>query len=166
MGQLHATLKRKGIPLEELRYAMATHYHIDHAGLAQNLKDQGVRLLVVDVQVHAIPLMKKFAKPRDQYVEITLFDNVTIRCSESRDLLEDLGIEGEILHTPGHSYDSVALLLDDGSVFTGDLTHPAMIGDEDPDVVHASWRLLRDKGAAMVYPGHGPIRSIIDGWIT
>ena len=161
MGMLRANLKRMDIPLKEIRYGLATHYHIDHAGLGQELKQAGVPLLVVDVQVDAIPLMKTWIKPQDNYVEITTHDNVIIPCAESRPLLEQIGIAGEILHTPGHSDDSVSLLLDDGSVFIGDLTHPAFIGYEDPAVVSASWQLLRECGAKYIYPGHGPIRPLV-----
>ena len=158
MGQMQANLKRKDVPIAEIRYGLATHYHIDHAGLAQDLKLAGVPLLVMDVQVDAIPLMKTWIKPQDNYTEIMTHDNVVISCAESRALLAQIGIPGEIVHTPGHSDDSVSLLLDDGSVFTGDLTHPAFVGGEDPAVVAASWERLRERGANRVYPGHGPIR--------
>ncbi len=154
MGRFRATLKRMDVPLEEIRYGLATHYHIDHAGLGQDLKEAGVPLLVVDVQVEAIPQMKQWIKPSDNYNEITPDGNVVISCAESRALLESIDIPGQILHTPGHSPDSVSLLLDNGAVFTGDLTHPLFIGLEDPDVVKASWQRLYDHGAKKVYPGH------------
>ena len=160
MGKMRASLRRMDVPIAEIRYGLATHYHIDHAGVAQELKLAGVPLLVLDVQVRAIALMKTWTKPQDRYLEITTHDNVQISCDESRSLLEGIGIPGEILHTPGHSDDSVSLLLDDGSVFTGDLTPPRYVGLEDPEVVCASWRLLRERGATRVYPGHGPVRSI------
>lgn len=160
MGQLLANLRRMDVPLAEIRYGLATHYHIDHAGVAQELKLAGVPLLVMDVQVTAVPQMKQWTKPQDNYVDITLHDNVVIACAESRALLAGIGIAGEILHTPGHSDDSVSLLLDNGAVFTGDLTPPAFVGMEDPDVVAASWRLLRERGATRVYPAHGPIRPM------
>jgi glyoxylase-like metal-dependent hydrolase (beta-lactamase superfamily II) len=160
MGRMRASLNRMDVPLKEIRYGLATHYHIDHAGLAQEFKQAGVPLLVPDVQTHAIPLMKTWIKPQDQYVEITTYDNVTISLAESRAVLERIGIPGEILHTPGHSDDSVSLLLEDGSVFTGDLTHPALIGMEDPAVVSASWQRLRELGARRVHPGHGPVRPL------
>ena len=156
MGQLRANLDRMDVPLREIRYALATHYHLDHAGLAQNLKTAGVPLLVADVQVAAIPLMKQWMKPQDGFVDIVLDDNVTFACAESRALLQRIGIAGEIVHTPGHSDDSVSLLLDDGSVFTGDLTHPALADD----VARASWARLEARGARRVYPGHGPVRAI------
>jgi ribonuclease/clavin/mitogillin len=160
MGRMRASLERMDVPIDEIRYALATHYHIDHAGLAQEFKEAGVPLLVLDVQVQAIPLMKKWTKPQDNYVEITMSGNVTIPVTESRALLEGIGISGEIVHTPGHSDDSVSLLLDDGSVFTGDLTHPGFVGLEDPEVVSMSWRELKERGATQVYPAHGPIRKI------
>jgi ribonuclease/clavin/mitogillin len=160
MGRMRANLRRMDVPIREIRYGLATHYHIDHAGVAQELKLAGVPLLVLDVQVTAIPLMKTWIKPQDHYLEIAMHDNVEISCDESRALLGRIGIPGEILHTPGHSDDSVSLLLDDGSVFTGDLPAPQHVGLEDPKVVHASWRLLRERGATRVYPGHGPVRRI------
>lgn len=158
LGTLKANLKRMGIPLREIRYAVATHYHIDHAGLAEELKREGVPLLVLDVQVNAIPIMKTWTKPWDNYVEITADGNVTISFDESRPLLRQIGIPGEILPTPGHSDHCVSLLLDDGSVFTGDLPPEAYAFDNP--VALASWRLLRERGATRVYPAHGPIRSM------
>jgi glyoxylase-like metal-dependent hydrolase (beta-lactamase superfamily II) len=102
---------------------------------------------------------------RERSLEITLDDNLVISCDESRALLEEAGIPGEILHTPGHSDDSISLLLDDGAVFTGDLTPPQYVGLEDPEVVRAGWRLLRERGATRVYPAHGPVRSL-DWYLT
>jgi glyoxylase-like metal-dependent hydrolase (beta-lactamase superfamily II) len=160
MGMMRANLERMDIPLNELKYVLATHYHIDHAGVAEEFKQAGVPLLVMDVQVEAIPAMKKWIKPEDNYLDITMEGNVIISLGESRALLSEIGIEGEIIHTPGHSDDSVSLLLDDGAVFSGDLTHEQFVGNEDPEVVSASWQMLRDKGGKRVYPGHGPVRGI------
>ena len=158
LGQMKANLERAGVPLSEIRYGLATHYHPDHAGLAQELKLAGIPLLVVDVQVPAVPALETICKPRDQYVPVTMHDNVMTTCADSRALLKGVGLDGDILHTPGHSDDSVSLVLDDGAVFTGDLTPPALAGD-DP-VVLASWQRLRDRGATRVYPGHGPIAPL------
>ena len=160
MSALRANLDRMGVPLEEIRHGLATHYHIDHAGLAQDLKRSGMQLIVADLQVEWIPRMKDHIKPADAFTDITLHDNRVISLAESRAVLSTMGIAGEILHTPGHSPDSVSLLLDDGSVFTGDLTHPMFATEEDMARVNASWQLLRDHGATTVYAGHGPIRAL------
>ncbi|MEZ4637127.1 MAG: hypothetical protein R2873_15540 [Caldilineaceae bacterium] len=41
-------------------------------------------------------------KPQDNFTDITLHDNAVISTAESRSL-QQIGIDGEILHTPGHS---------------------------------------------------------------
>jgi endoribonuclease LACTB2 len=160
MGMMRANLTRLDVPLEEIRYGLATHYHIDHAGHAQELKNAGMKLVVMESQSDAIPLMKKHIKPQDNYLDISTGDNTVLTFAQSREFLRGIGIGGEILPTPGHSPDSVSLLLDDGSAFTGDLTHPSMISVEDEAAVIASWQLLRDRGAVRLYGGHGPVRAI------
>lgn len=158
LGTLKANLRRMDIPLGEIRYALATHYHIDHAGLAEELKREGIPLLVLDVQVAAIPIMKTWTKPQDHYVDISADGNVIIACEQSRQLLSQSGIAGEILPTPGHTDHCVSLLLDDGSAFTGDLPPEAYAFDNP--IALASWRLLRARGATRIYPAHGPVRAM------
>jgi endoribonuclease LACTB2 len=158
LGAMKANLKKMDIPLNEIRYALATHYHIDHAGLGEELKREGVPLLVLDVQVSAIPIMKTWTKPEDNYTEITEKGNIIISFAQSRKLLHEIGIDGEIIHTPGHSDHCVSLLLDDGAVFTGDLP-PEEFCFDNP-VALATWKNLREKGARQVYPAHGPIRVL------
>jgi ribonuclease/clavin/mitogillin len=158
MGTMKARLRRMKVPIREICSALATHYHIDHAGLAEELKREGVPLLVLDVQVGAIPAMKAWTKPSDNYVDISSDGNVVIAFEQSRRFLSEIGITGEILHTPGHTEHCVSLLLDDGSAFTGDL--PPEVHAFDNPVALASWRLLRERGATRVYPAHGPVRSI------
>lgn len=160
MGAMLANLRRMNIPLAQIRCGVASHYHIDHAGLAQELRLAGMRLLVFETQFAAIPLMKAFTKPRDHYLEITADDIAPLSFSESRPLLEQIGIAGEILATPGHSDDSVSLLLDGGSVFTGDLPPEELPEAGNPELVRASWNLLRQRGVRRVYPAHGPARPM------
>lgn len=158
--RLEANLKRMDIPLGEITHGLATHYHMDHAGAAQDLKNRGMRLIVTPEQVRAIPLMKAFMKPTDAYTDVALHDNIMVSCQESRGLLRTAGFAGEIVHTPGHSDDSVSLVLDNGAAFTGDLTHPALATVETADAVAKSWRALRERGATTVYGGHGPVRPL------
>src|SRR5690349_9176977 len=82
LGMMRAALRRANVPIAEIKYGLATHYHLDHAGLAQELKQDGVRLLVLESQVAAIPLMKRWAKPHDHFVDINIADNLTIRFDE------------------------------------------------------------------------------------
>jgi glyoxylase-like metal-dependent hydrolase (beta-lactamase superfamily II) len=163
MGAMLASMRRKSVPLATIRLGLASHYHIDHAGLAQELRRAGMRLLVMETQVSASMQMKTFTKPRDHYLEITTDDLELVSFGESRALLKGIGVAGEIFPTPGHSADSVSLLLDDGSAFTGDLPPEDIPEGGDTELVKASWRTLREKGARTVYPAHGPIRPMQGG---
>ncbi len=160
LGALEAGLSRMGIPLSLVTHGLATHYHIDHAGAAQDLKNLGMVLIVTEEQCAAIPVMKQHMKPADHYTEITLDDNLVISCAESRAFLARLGLAGVILPTPGHSDDSVTLVLDSGEAFTGDLTPSMMATEETAEAVERSWASLRAAGATRIYPGHGPIRPL------
>ncbi len=164
ISPLLANLQRMDIPMQEVRHGLATHYHIDHAGAAQDLKQRGMRLIVTPEQEQAIPLMKQWTKPTDNYTEISTHDNTVVPIGESRTFLKQLHIEGELVHTPGHSDDSVSLVLDSGAAFTGDLTHPAMIGEDDAETVLASWQRLIDHGATTVYPGHIQPYPLVRTW--
>ena len=158
LGTFRAQLNRMNVPIGELQYGLATHYHIDHAGLAEDLKRLGMRLWVLEPQVAAIPLMARHIKPQDNYTEITPTGNVVFGFDESRTRLDEIGLAGQIVPTPGHSDDSVSLILDDGSTFTGDLTPMPLAEPEHAETLAASWKRLRDLGMRSIYPGHGPVR--------
>ncbi len=157
---LTANLERMDIPLREITHGVATHYHGDHAGAAQDLKNAGMRLIVAEEQVAAISLMKRHAKESDRYTEIAPDGNLVVSCAESRALLAKLGILGQFVHTPGHSDDSISVLLDSGEAFTGDLTWPMFATEETMEQVMASWARLSALGARTVYAGHGPVRPM------
>jgi hydroxyacylglutathione hydrolase len=59
----------------------------------------------------------------------TEFDEVEpeILVDEEMDLLE-FGVNGRIVHTPGHTSGSISLLLDSGEAFVGDLAINWMSG--------------------------------------
>ncbi len=78
LGRLRAELDRKGVPLHEIRYGIATHYHPDHAGLAQDLKNAGMTLVVVDRQAGAIDAMAQWIKPADGYTRIQAAGNLIV----------------------------------------------------------------------------------------
>lgn len=159
-GKLLANFKRKGIAVAEIRYVLATHYHPDHAGLVQELKNMGMRLMVAEGQRAAIPQLKQWMKPEMGYLDIDLRDNAEVALAASRAFLAKLGIAGEIVATPGHSDDSVTLVLDSGDAFTGDLQSESRADDADVATVKKSWEKLRAMNVRTIHPGHGPSRPV------
>jgi ribonuclease/clavin/mitogillin len=159
LPKLLHTLKRIGIPLSNITHLLITHYHPDHAGLAQELKQKGVKLIVLANQVAAIPALKQYMKPESNYVDITPDDNIHVQTGRSRLFLHGLGIDGEIIITPGHTDDSITLILDTGVAFTGDLP-PESVAEYLAPPVQQSWEHIRAHNARVVYPGHGPVQKL------
>jgi endoribonuclease LACTB2 len=160
LPKLRHQLSVKGMRLQELTHLLVTHYHPDHAGLAQELREAGIQLLVIEEQREAIPHLRKYMKPSHPFRDIALHDARVISTEHSRDLLNGLGIAGEIVHTPGHSDDSISLVLDTGVAFTGDLLGPTMVADEARPTAAQSWERLRARNVRQIYPGHGPVRPL------
>jgi len=155
LPKLMAGLKRKGISIKDVRYLLVTHFHPDHAGIAQELKKLGIKLILLESQVDFIAPFASFFKGKNlPYVEITQNDNFILKFEESRKFLSSIGIMGEIISTPGHSDDSVTLILDEGQAFTGDLPPLFMVSEED-HVTRVSWNKIYEHKISKIFPAHG-----------
>jgi endoribonuclease LACTB2 len=155
LSKLSAELRRKGSVLKEIKYLLVTHFHPDHAGLVEELKGQGIKFVLLECQQDFIAPFNEFFKTKNYpYVEIKQNDNLILKLGESRNFLAGLGIDGEILDTPGHSDDSVTLILDEGFAFTGDLPPRFMLTDDDK-VAHQSWDKIYQHKIIRIFPAHG-----------
>ena len=157
----YKAIKQAGVRVKDIAYVLATHYHPDHMGLIGELMEQGVKLLLIDVQkdfVHSSDGI--FARDRLPYVPIDEAKATVISCWESRAFLSGIGIRGEIIHTPSHSEDSVTLVLDDGSCFVGDLDPIEHIeAYEDGSALKRDWDLISSFHPKTVFPAHRPERT-------
>lgn len=118
----YKALKQKDIKVRDIEYVMATHYHPDHMGLISELMNQGIKLLLMDVQKDFVHYSDRiFERDKLSHTPINEDNAMIISCEASRDFLMQIGIQGEIIHTPSHSEDSVSLILDNGECLIGDL---------------------------------------------
>jgi glyoxylase-like metal-dependent hydrolase (beta-lactamase superfamily II) len=158
LPDLRAGLETVGLRLSAIRFVMTSHAHPDHAGLMQKLKRHcGVRRIVHEVQRGSLAELNRFfeRKPDRHFEPLEIDEDDLVVGSPNREILRSIGIDGEILETPGHSDDSVTLLLDGGDAFTGDLTRPDLATDANAATLAASWRALLARGAVTIFPGHG-----------
>lgn len=108
---LYKALRNNHLSIKDIQWVLATHYHPDHMGLISALMEQGVGLLVMDVQKDDIHFSDAiFARDRIPYSPIQDEQATIITCEGSREFLKQLGISGEIISTPSHSKDSVCLV--------------------------------------------------------
>ena len=173
-------LKRHSVVPSEIGLIVLTHGDFDHAGSAKALKKlTGAKIAIHHSEKkileegifnwppgstrwgkisHGIfyPLMKNRIKMDTVNADILLDEQIFP--------LDDYGIEGNIVHTPGHTSGSVSVLLDNGAAFTGCLSHNRLpftlkpqlpIYAEDIERIKTSWKKLIEMGAKISYPGHG-----------
>jgi glyoxylase-like metal-dependent hydrolase (beta-lactamase superfamily II) len=162
-AQLLQLLSQQDISVNEINYLVITHFHPDHAGLTQNLKDLGTTLILHEYQVPYINKLNLLYKknPKANFKDITPNNNLVLTESESRDFLKSIGINGELISTPGHSDDSISLIIDECCAFTGDLPSIDVVELYDDIVIDDSWEMIRRHSIKTIYPGHGDAYDII-----
>lgn len=152
------------IPVQKVSGIIISHFHPDHCGIAQEIADQGATILIPELQkpfVHAADEI--FAKEKGSFfVPILDGDCKVFPLGESRAVLKGFGIDGELLHTPGHSDDSVSLWLDDGTLFVGDLNPLYELELHRGTEIGKSWEKLLKLGPKIVYYGHAP-KAVLGG---
>lgn len=173
-----------GIAPAEIESLLLTHHHTDHVGFVADLHDE----VTVIAHERAAPLLAGGENARegggltnrrvavlarlldavgglDQTVPpIELRDTDRLVGGRDDEILREFGIEGEVVHLPGHTRDSIGVLLDDGRLFCGDVAcnfprglglghHPLLIAD--CQALYESWETILDSHAETLYPGHG-----------
>lgn len=179
-------LGKKGIKKNQIKYLLLTHHHDDHSGfVAKLMQETDIRLIVHEKALQYItrgvaslaekPLnvctgavfsvFSLFKKNSDHSYPPIVPGNRDIIIRETRsDFLRSIGIPGSILNTPGHTDDSISVVLDDGSAFVGDAAmdllnfclcdHRPIYYNNNQDIF-TSWDSLKAAGAKVIFPAHG-----------
>ena len=180
-----AELGRLGFAPADVDAVLITHHHPDHRGNAGRLRDAGARVLVHradapfvrgEKKVNNLSVIPYLWHPwYARYMFHLLANRVTrVPPVAQLDELSDgetLDVPGSprVLHAPGHTAGSCALLLEDRSIlFSGDAlvtldmtrgrTGPQIIRGpvtEDADLALESLDVLARTNAETVLPGHG-----------
>jgi hydroxyacylglutathione hydrolase len=173
-------LEKAGINPNEIQLIILTHGHWDHIGSAAEIKKlTGAKVVLHQNEKHWLeeslkpmpPGITTWGKISTKLFSWTIVPLIHIEptktdivLQEETFPLEEYGISGKIVYTPGHSSGSVSILLDSGEAFVGDMAmnkfplrlSPGMpIYAEDLQSLFDSWKKLLDEGVKTVYPAHG-----------
>ncbi len=177
-------LNKLDIDINSIKYILLTHHHHDHAALVHDIRkaskckiiihkdginyvEKGITYTEEIKQFNIVlKLLDKLLSPFIQYnYSPVILNNDDIIISEDNyDLYSLLGIKGKIIHTPGHSKDSVSLVLTNGDAFVGDIAMNMLqvfgqkyrpIEAENYNDVYKSWSKLIQYGAKKIFPSHG-----------
>jgi hydroxyacylglutathione hydrolase len=164
---------------EEIQLVILTHGDFDHTGSAGDIREMtGARIAIHKRDKSnleegrfnwppGITLWGKFS----HFLFAPFFKHkrfpstkADITLTDEDFPLNEYGIDGKIIYTPGHTAGSVSVLLRDGEAFVGCLAHnnipfrlsPGLpVYGEDLARIKESWKILISQGAKMIYPGHG-----------
>ena len=153
----YRAIKEHNIKIRDIDYVLATHYHPDHIGLVSELIKQDVKLLVLDTQDSYIHFSDEiFSRDKHlNYEPITAEKATVISSEESRNFLESIGINGEIVVTTSHSKDSISLILDGGECFVGDLEPIEDLGGyEQNEELKSDWENIMRYAPKVIYYAH------------
>ncbi len=158
-------VRKLGVPVQDIDYILLSHFHPDHMGIAQEIADCGPVIIVPDIQrgfLHRSDAV--FGKENNHSFKPILDEHVRfLDLRDSRSFLQELGIDGEILHTPGHSDDSISLCLDDGALLVGDLNPLYELDLHRGTEIEESWNRLLVRNPNIIYYGHAKTVELNDG---
>ena len=171
--KIDQALRTHGVDADEVSLIILTHGHLDHAGAAAQLKAiTGGKILCH--RSFAEDLSNgKFEDATPQNLLGRMLNLMTglfgsgidpatadILVDDEYDLNE-FGISGKIIHTPGHSPSSISIILDHGEVLVGDLIReeqPGKIGFgmfyEDRDTALESVKKIATFNPRIIYLSH------------
>jgi glyoxylase-like metal-dependent hydrolase (beta-lactamase superfamily II) len=155
-------LKSTGMGIQQVKWAMVSHFHMDHAGLVGEMIRRGISCIAFEKQLDGIDEMERLIlRQAKDYAVIDKSRLLPMKSMEARAWFLKLGIGGAIVETPGHSPDSVSFVSDAGEALTGDLPAEALIMDNDV-AGKLSWQRLRSRRAKAIYPAHGKAYTLSD----
>jgi cyclase len=150
--------KRLGVPV---RFIIYTHYHADHTNGAYLFPGAQVLGHVLCRQRLDTIGRKGLERAREQSPELANAEIVLPEILlDAGSLVLHIGKKTlQMFHTPGHSPDSISVLLrEDRILFAGDMMMPLPhIVDGDPDEIASSLKLVPDLSLENVVQGHGEL---------
>ncbi len=141
---------------------LATHGHHDHIGAVRELCGNELPLYIHKDDELALTDAAAWGSG---YPAPAIGRPGHVRPLADGDVIDEAGVELEVVHTPGHTPGSVCFRFD-ASLFSGDLVFRGSIGRSDfpnssEEAMSASLRrFLTLPDTVEVYPGHGPTTRV------
>jgi glyoxylase-like metal-dependent hydrolase (beta-lactamase superfamily II) len=156
VNRFNKQLAKLGISPRSIKLIVVTHVHFDHVGSLKEIKEAcDCPILVHEKESQLLKSGQiSFPLPSTQ-LDVMIAEDTS---------LNDFGINGKVMLTPGHTAGSISVLLSSGEAFVGDLAINYMPFKDGPifppfaddvNTLMISWKKLLDGGVNKIFPGHG-----------
>lgn len=156
-------LKTIGYSFQNIKWAIVTHFHMDHAGLIGEFINEGITCFKFENQTfNYIDDMERIILKNKEYSAYRKIERnklMALSIGDFNNQLMTFGINGEVIITKGHSPDSISFVTNDHEAIIGDLT-PINQLMEDDIVSIENWNEIRRRGIKRIYPSHAGIFEI------
>ncbi len=168
-----SALRETGYAPEDVRLILITHGHIDHFGSAATLK--GLTRAPIAVHTLDAPALRQGINPPDTLHPVGLLMRVASRLFKSGfgypaqipplepDItfdapwrLDEYGVAGEVLCTPGHTPGSITVLLDEGTAILGDMARGSFVRQRAPAPPFVGWNMAQNRASLRGLLARGP----------
>lgn len=184
-----SALAKRNISISDIRYCLLSHHHDDHAGYINILlknqssikviaHERSVPLLasgknntangggIVNSRIYALFRFKQIITPEWDlsFAPFKMRKKDIILKETAMNLPSDTGRNLKVLYTPGHTTDSISLVVDDTYLLCGDLAANFLnwagasqltLFNENVAQVYRSWRMVYGEGVKVIVPAHG-----------
>lgn len=176
LKKLSQNLKKLNIDINRINCLVLTHTHFDHCQSAWEIKEKSGCKIIVSGKAsefiqdgytplpHGTNMFTKLISGAGKFVGKRNFGYTPFKPDvliENDFVPDNFGSKIKIIETPGHSVDSISLLLDEEIAIVGDTVFGIFKNSvfppfsDDIEKMIESWRKLLNSNCSVFLPGHG-----------
>lgn len=167
-------LEKNDASLSDIELIIITHVHYDHVGSLKALIDLTNSPVMVHQREYELLASGSTNFPKGTMMFSKIISKIANKATSGvfegvkADILVDdtydlsiFGINGKVIHTPGHTPGSICVLIEEEHLISGDTffnifknsVYPPFANDEKE--LLKSWIRIKEKNPKLFYPGHG-----------
>lgn len=174
ISKVTKTLEKVNRQLSDINLIIVTHVHYDHVGSLKEIRDKSGASVLVHKKEEELLAKGDSGFPKGTIFFSRIISKLANRFTQGNfepvtaDIiiedtfdLSNFGVNGKVVHTPGHSQGSISVIINEQDCICGDTFFNFLPGSiyppfaDNEEVLAESWNKLSEYNCQRYYPGHG-----------